>query len=112
MNPYLCLQAVVLQQALHQIPSPTQEVVIRNLSARLAMQLLNVGAAYMPNQVRTKLTSSFQHFGTNYRIYSRIRKNISKNLTKIVIFLTCQISCKWSLTHKYKGKSHFYKGTL
>ena len=48
-------QAVVLQQALHQIPSPTHEVVIRNLSARLAMQLLNVGAAYMPNQVRAKL---------------------------------------------------------
>jgi hypothetical protein len=50
----LCFQAVVLQQALHQIPSPTQEVVIRNLSARLAMQLLNVGAAYMPNQVKDK----------------------------------------------------------
>ena len=45
------LQAVVLQQALHQIPNPSQEVVIRNLSARLAMQLLGIGAAFMPNQV-------------------------------------------------------------
>ena len=43
----------MLQQALHQIPNPAQEVIIRNLSARLAMQLLNLGAAFMPNQVCT-----------------------------------------------------------
>ena len=36
-------QAVVLQQALHQIPSPTQEVVIRSISQRLATQLLEHG---------------------------------------------------------------------
>ena len=46
------LQAVVLQQALHQIPSPTHEVIVRNLATRLAMQLLGIGAAFMPDQVR------------------------------------------------------------
>lgn len=43
-------QAVILQQALHQIPSPSQEVVIRNISQRLATQLLDAGAQHMPNQ--------------------------------------------------------------
>ena len=68
-------QAVVLQQALHQIPSPSQEVclsvlhtlflffssfvsllfgvlqvVIRSISQRLATQLLEHGAQHLPNQ--------------------------------------------------------------
>ena len=40
----------MLQQALHQIPSPTQEVVIRSISQRLATQLLEHGAQHLPNQ--------------------------------------------------------------
>ena len=43
-------QAVVLQQALQQIPSPTQEVMVRNISQRLATQLLDVGAQFLPDQ--------------------------------------------------------------
>ena len=40
----------MLQQALHQIPSPSQEVVIRSISQRLATQLLEHGAQHLPNQ--------------------------------------------------------------
>ena len=43
-------QAVVLQQALHQIPSPSQEMMIRTVSQRLAPQLLELGAAHLPDQ--------------------------------------------------------------
>ena len=43
-------QAVVLQQALHQIPSPTQEMIIRNISQRLATHLLESGASHMPDR--------------------------------------------------------------
>ena len=43
-------QAVVLQQALHQIPSPTQEMIIRSISQRLATQLLELGASHMPDR--------------------------------------------------------------
>ena len=49
-SPSVHSQAVILQQALHQIPSPSQEVVIRNISQRLATQLLEAGAQHMPNQ--------------------------------------------------------------
>ena len=43
-------QAVVLQQALHQIPSPTQEMIIRSISQRLATHLLELGASHLPDR--------------------------------------------------------------
>ena len=43
-------QAVVLQQALHQIPNPNQESTLRNISTRLANHLLEVGASPLPDQ--------------------------------------------------------------
>lgn len=49
-TPTVHNQAVVLQQALHQIPNPNQEVVVRNYAQRLATNLLEVGAAHLPDQ--------------------------------------------------------------
>lgn len=49
-TPHVHNQAVVLQQALHQIPSPLQEAVVRSVSGRLAPQLLEVGASHLPDQ--------------------------------------------------------------
>lgn len=41
---------MVLQQALHQIPSPATEVIVRNVSQRLAQQLLEAGAKHLPEE--------------------------------------------------------------
>ena len=35
---------------MHQIPSPTHEMVARNYAQRLATNLLEVGAAFLPDQ--------------------------------------------------------------
>ena len=43
-------QAVVLQQALHQIPNAQSEIIVRNTSQRLAQQLLEKGAKHLPNE--------------------------------------------------------------
>ena len=49
-TPSVHNQAVVLQQALHQVPSPVQENVVRNYAQRLATNLLQVGSHPLPDQ--------------------------------------------------------------
>ncbi len=49
-TPAVHNQAVVLQQAMHQIPSPVQENVVRTYAQRLATNLLEVGSHPLPDQ--------------------------------------------------------------
>ncbi len=49
-SPSTHKQAVVLQQAMHQIPSPVMESVVRTYAQRLATNLLEQGAYPLPDQ--------------------------------------------------------------
>ena len=42
-------QAVVLQQAMHHVPNPSTEMMVRNFAQRVAPSLLGVGSAHMPD---------------------------------------------------------------